>query len=190
MTRHNMTAGGMILLPDGRPFPGARINSDMIHLPHLSPHVEIWTLPNGEAVKVLVAYSCHCWTAAHDPGAHHGQVQILDGRWPRAHDADRFHASIALPAFIRSLNQHRVYVTASERNYGAYNASLVGADGLGYTAYFTVRQDRGRFDGIRHLLRMTGESAYHAAQLQKGSKTSLTAILSASLLGRTVKYRR
>jgi hypothetical protein len=61
---------------------------------------------------------------------------------------------------------------------------------MAYTAFLILRQQKGRYDGIRHSLTLFVESAYHTVQPQVGSKTSLTAVLSAALRGDKVKYRR
>lgn len=114
----------------------------------------------------------------------------MDGPRARVLDLARIEATKELADLIRGLDRHRIYVTAAERNYGAYNAGIVAEDGLAYTVYFTLRPDKGRHDGIRHSLRLTVESAYHSAQPEAGSKTSLTAVISAALRGEKVKYRR
>ncbi len=188
--RHTITQDGQILHPNGQPFDGDQIDAGLIGLPHLAAHVVSYALPRGDEVKVLVQYSCHCWTSAHDPDHHAGQVRIMDGIRARVHDPARLLASVALSGLIRNIDQHRIYVTASDRNYGVYNAAFVAEDGMAYTAFFVVRPKKGKFDGIRHHLAMFVESAYHTAQPQMGSKTSLTAVLAAAMKGDKVKYRR
>lgn len=190
MKPYTLTLAGTLIQADGSPFPHDAVDAGDINVAHLKPHVETWTLPKGEPVKVLIGYSCHCWTSQHDPAYHRGELRIMDGIRARVCDMVRLEASTELPGLIRSLDRHRIYVTASERNYGAYNTAFVAPDGLAYTAYFIIRQDKGRFDGVRHKLRLTVESAYHTVQPQQGSKVSLRAALSAGLHGRMVKYRR
>jgi hypothetical protein len=190
MQRLTLHPDGPLLGPDGQPFQGQQVDARLIDVAHLAAHVVSYALPQGDVVKVLVQYSCHCWTSAHDPVQHAGQVQIMDGTRARVQDPVRLQASVALSQLIASLDRHRIYVTASDRNYGVYNAAFVTEDGTAYTAFFVLRPQKGRFDGIRHSLGLFVESAYHAQQPQVGSKTSLTAVLAAALKGDKVKYRR
>lgn len=181
---------GQVLGADGQPCTASQVDASQIDVPHLAPHVERWTLPQGDAPGVLIRYSCHCWTSRYDPAFHAGELRIMDVTRPRVRDLARLDASRDLPQFMRQLDQHRIYVTASERNYGVYNMALTAPDGLAYTAFFLLRPQKGRFNGQRHRLVLTVESAYHTVQPQKGSKTSLSAVLAAGLRGRVVKYRR
>ena len=139
---------------------------------------------------MLIRYSCHCWTNSYDPAFHIAELRIMDGKRPRVRDLARLDASRDLPQFMRQLDRHRIYVTASERNYGVYNMAFTAPDGLAYTAFFLVRPQAGRFDRQRHKLVLTVESAYHTVQPQRGTKTSITAVLAAALQGKTVKFRR
>lgn len=174
----------------GRRLWGGSVEAGLVFAEHLSSHVETFALPKGDSISILVSYSCHCWTSSHDEYAHRGMVRIYDGVRPRVFDAARYETSQQLPDFMRNLMQHRVYVAASERNYGCYNASLVDGDGLAYTAFFTIRPDRGRFNGRRHALLLRVESAYTRMQPDHGMKTSMSAILSAALKGEMIIYRR
>jgi hypothetical protein len=185
-----LSPAGQVTHADGRPYLAAEVDATEVAVPHLTPHVERWTMPKGDEVGVLVRYSCHCWTSAHDPERHEEELRILDGVRARVCDPARFEASRELPDLIRAMHQHRIYVTASERNYGVYNMAFTAPDGLSYTAFFMLRKNKGRFDGARHKLLLTVESAYHTVQQQKGTKTSMPAVLSAALRGKTVRYRR
>ena len=189
LPRYMVTPQGLILKPDGSLFDGPTIDSSLLDVQHLASHVETYALAREDRINVLVTYSCHCWTCAHDPVVHGGQTLIMDGQRARVHDAVRHQASFGLADLIREIDQHRIYVTASERNFGVYNAVFV-AGGTAYTAYFVMRPDKGRFNGVRHKLQLFVESAYHAAQPEQGSKTSLTAVIAAALRGDKVKYRR
>lgn len=190
MKPFTVTPAGVITHSDGTPCLLDEVDATEVSVPHLGSHVESWTLPKGEDVNVLISYSCHCWTSQHDPAFHGSEQRIMDGVRARVCDLARFEASAELPDLVKSLDRHRIYVTGSERNYGAYNMSFVAADGLAYTAFFIIRPKRGRFNGVRHRLQLTVESAYHTVQPQLGSKTSLRAALSAGLQGKMVKYRR
>ena len=185
-----LSATGQVQHADGSPLGAQQVDANQISVPHLTPHVERWPLPRGDTPGVLIRYSCHCWTSSHDPAFHAGELRIMDGKRPRVRDMVRLDASRDLPMFMRQLDRHRIYVTASERNYGVYNMAFTAPDGLAYTAYFLLRPQAGRFNRHRHKLVLTVESAYHTVQPQKGSKTSLSAVLAAGLQGRVVKYRR
>lgn len=191
MRQYRITEGG-VLLPIGcEDFTGQEIDANLVSADHLASNVETYTLSKGDLVKVLVSYSCHCWSSAYDPASHTSDlIRINDGAQQRVHDPARHELSYQLPELIRQLTHHNVYVTASERNYGCYNAKVLAADGLFYTAYFTVRRDKGRFNGIRHSLRLNVESAYLRVQPDHGSRTSINAIVAAALDGRVIKYKR
>ncbi|PTX41566.1 hypothetical protein [Allosediminivita pacifica] len=167
-----------------------QVDAEQIEVQHLVPHVERWTLPKGESIGMLISYSCHCWSSSLDPIHPDDLLRIMDGTRPRVVDMARLEASHYLPDLMRGLDQHRVYVTASERNYAVYNMSFIADDGLCYTAFFKVRPKKGRYNGARHHLELFVESAYHTVQPQKGTKTKLAAVLSEGLKGRMVKYRR
>lgn len=87
MSRLTLSPGGPLLGPDGQPFEGLNADATQIDVPHLAAHVVRYTLPKGDVVKVLVQYSCHCWTSAHDPVHHAGMVQIMDGPRARVQDS-------------------------------------------------------------------------------------------------------
>lgn len=190
MKQYLLSASGRLHHNNGQPCTAKEVDSREVAVPHLTPHVERWTLPRGENIGVLVVYSCHCWTSQYrsEPGV--DELKIMDGLRARIFDSARFEASKELPELISSMQRFRIYVTSSERNYGVYNMRFTASDGLSYTAFFMVRKKKGRFDGVRHTLVLSVESAYRIAQPQKGMKTSLRAILAAALRGETVRYRR
>tara|TARA_B100000614_G_C14547071_1_gene492489 strand:+ start:336 stop:917 length:582 start_codon:yes stop_codon:yes gene_type:complete len=192
MRPYRLSPSGELLNQDGSlcvDIGLAQLDAEQIEVQHLAPHVERWALPKGDSVGVLISYSCHCWTTKLDAAHPDDLLRILDGTRPRVLDITRLEASHSLPELMCSLDQHRIYVTASERNYAVYNMSFIAEDGLCYTSFFKVRQKKGRFNGVRHHLEMFVESAYHTVQPQKGTKTKLAAILSEGLQGRMVKYR-
>ena len=89
----------------------------------------------------------------------------MDGIRPRAFCPDRYVASSALGGLLANLHRNRLYLTPSDRNYGTYNnATTILANGTAYTAFFTLKPHKGRFDGIRHKLRLyvetRGEAIY------------------------------
>ena len=195
--RYRLDANGQLYDEDGNIWNDDRIDADHIEVPHLVPHVvtfDIGTNKKNDSAKVLVRYSCHCWSSKWDDDYSAGKIRIMDGRHERALDPERFNASLNLRhALIKALPeaQVQVYVTRSERNYGCYNTTHLGKEGIAYTAYFTMRDKRGRFNGIRYTLLLQVESAYLRVQPEEGrSKTSLRAIIAASRKGKVVRYRR
>ena len=165
------------------------VEATAVAVAHLAPHVETFALDATDSVRILIAYSSHCWTCAFDPAAHAGRTVFMDGARPRAFDPVRHDASVHLGGLLRALPQNRLYVTPSDRNYGVYNATLPDPAGGFYTAFFTLTPRKGRFNGVRHQLTLYVESAYARVQ-PEGMKTSFRAAVAAAREGRTVKYRR
>ena len=192
--RYRLDDDGQLYGEDGSIRDDDRIDADRIEVPHLVPHVvtfDVGAKEKSDRVKVLVRYSCHCWSSEWDDERSAGKIRIMDGARERSFDLERFNASRDLPALITALPETPVYVTRSERNYGCYNAARLGTEGMAYTAYFTMRPRKGRFNRIRHSLLLQVESAYPRPQPEEGrSKTSLHAIIAASRKGDVVKYRR
>ena len=192
--RYKLDSDGQLYGEDGRARDDDRIDADHIEVQHLVPHVvtfDVGTKRQSDRAKVLVRYSCHCWSSKWDNKHSTGKIRIMDGTRERSFDPVRFNASCDLPALIKALQKIPVYVTRSERNYGCYNAAHLDEEGKAYTAYFTMRPHKGRFNRIRHTLLLQVESAYLRDQPEEGgSKTSLRAIISASRKRRLVKYRR
>lgn len=178
---------------DERAWDGDRIDESCIEVPHLVPHVMTFDIgePKGsDVVKALVRYSCHCWSSKWEDRHSSASFRIMDGNRERAFDPARFEASLELPALIRALPEIQVYVTRTERNYGCYCAARLDDVQEAYTGYFTMRRQKGRFNGIRHTLLLQVESAYPRVQPEQGrSRTSLRAIIAAARKGMTVKYR-
>jgi len=179
---------------DDSVWDGDRIDAARIEVPHLAPHVmtfDIGAAGKPDAVRVLVRYSCHCWSSGWDDGLPSAEFRIMDGNRERAFDRARFDASLQLPALIGALPEIQVYVTRSERNYGCYRAARLDGTREAYTAYFTVRPRKGRFDGVRHALLLQVESAYQRVQPENGgSRTGLRAAIAAARRGKVVRYRR
>lgn len=184
-----LSADGRILNDDGSPCGLPEIDANEVSVPHLQPHVETYALDEREQVKILIQYSCHCWTCSYDEALHAGRIRLMDHNRPRALDPVRLGASARLADLMRGLPYNRIYVTRSDRNYGCYNATVRDADGLSYTAYFTLRRNKGRFNGIRHKFRLFVESAYARPQQEPGMKTSFRAMVGKAREGKMVKYR-
>ena len=161
--RYKLNSDGQLYGEDGNAWDDDRIDADHIEVPHLVPHVVTFDIGTkkgqSDRAKVLVRYSCHCWSSKWDNRHSTGKMRIMDGSRSRVFDPVRFNASHGLPGLIKALQQIPVYVIRSERNYGCYNAACPGEEGKAYTAYFTMRPQRGRFDGIRHTLLLQAESA-------------------------------
>jgi hypothetical protein len=189
MRRYVISENGLIMQSDGQPCTLSRIDAQHISVTHIYPHVETFRLDENDAVKVLIQYSCHCWTCGWEDALHAGQVKIMDATRPRAFDPVRHDASVHLSNLMRDLPQNRIYVTRSDRNYGCYNATLPDENGHFYTAYFTLKRDKGRFNGIRHQFHLIVESAYPRVQQEAGMKTSFRAIVGKAREGKMVKYR-
>jgi len=190
MTRYTVAADGTITDTSGALITPAKIPDTRLHVPHLAPHILTLTLPRGDRVNILVVYSSHCWTRTFDPVTHAGQMRIMDNTRPRVFCPDRYAASVALGGLLANLPNNRLYLTRSDRNYGTYNATTILSNGTAYTAFFTLKPKKGRFDGIRHKLRLYIESAHHRPQPEGGQKVNVAAIVSKALEGEMVKYFR
>jgi len=190
MTRHCVAADGTLTDISGVIVTPTVIENTLLYVAHLAPHILTITLPKGDVVNIIVEYSCHCWTRSFDDTAHTGQIKIMDGVRPRAFCSDRFSASIALGKLLATLSQNKLYLTPSDRNYGTYNATMMLDDGAAYTAFFTLKTNKGRFGGIRHKLRLYVESAHRRPQPEDGQKAKIAVIVGQALKGKKVKYFR
>ncbi|PHQ69215.1 MAG: hypothetical protein COB93_08620 [Sneathiella sp.] len=190
MTRLHVAPNGSLTDSKGATLAPAEIADTRLHVPHLAPHILTLTLPKGDRVNMLIGYSSHCWTRTFDDTLHTGQVRIMDGIRPRAFCPDRYAASTDLHGLLDNLHRNRLYLTPSDRNFGSYNATTILPDGTAYTAFFTLKLHKGRFDGIRHKLRLYVESAHHRPQPEPGQKVNVAVIVSQALKGDKVKYFR
>jgi len=190
MKPFSVTGTGLVLRADGTRHEAAEVLAGDVAVGHLEPHVETFALDAADSVKILLRYSCHCWTCGYDDVLHAGQTRFIDGPRHRVFDPIRHSASLNLSALMIDLPFHRIYVTRSDRNYGVYNATLADANGHHYTAYFTLRPRKGNFNGVRHRFLLTVESAYARPQQEPGTKTSFRAIVGKARSGGMVKYRR
>lgn len=190
MTRYNVAADGS-LSDNGEAIvsPG-QIEHMLLHVEHLAPHILTINLPRGERINILVVYSCHCWSEGFEAEKHEGQMKIMDGIRSRAFCPDRYTASMDLKDLFEGLSRNRIYLTQSDRNYGTYNATKIRDDGTAYTAFFTLKAQKGKFDGIRHKLRLFVESAYSCPQPEAGQKVKAAAMVGQALKGTKVKYYR
>ncbi|MCY4196287.1 MAG: hypothetical protein OXD33_05130 [Rhodobacteraceae bacterium] len=168
------------------------IDATDIEVPYLRPHVvtfDISTKEKTDQVKVWVSYSCHCWSQKPVPGQTHA-IQVQDGGRRRIIDAARLQQSQSLRKMIEDLGNIKIYVTKSERNYGCYRAKQSDWT-QAYTADFTIKPERRKFDNIRCQFSLRVESAYTRGQPEKGgSKTSLRPVIAKAREGKVVKYRK
>uniref|UniRef100_UPI003BA948E0 hypothetical protein n=1 Tax=Stappia sp. TaxID=1870903 RepID=UPI003BA948E0 len=187
--RFILEADGSLKTPDGFSIAIDRVDDQKVSVTHLVPHVIRLELPRGDTIGIKIVYSSHCWSRRHDPTSDPGDVMlIMDGNAPRVFDIGRFANSRHLPDFLSGLASHHLYWTPSDRNYGLYNATTI-VEGRAYTAFFTLRKDRGKIDGARHSLVMRVESAYHAPQPSKGMRVKAAAAIDAALRGTRLKFR-
>lgn len=190
LTSFILCQGGALKDQSGDLILPSEISVAYVSAPHLSSHLAAYELPKGDIVKVRVIYSSHCWSRAYD-AEHSGQIRFLDGLRPRGFCEDRYRLSFSLRELIEGLPTHKIYMTAAERNFGAYCATKILSDGTAYTAFFTLRGDKGRFDGARHRLTLYVESAYMCPQPdQTGQKTGFPALINSALTGRPLTFKR
>lgn len=189
MRRFTLTDSGLLIAADNTVCEADSVADVAIHVPHLSPHVITVRLPRDELIGIKVIYSSHCWCERYDE-VRHGAARplILDGGRNRVFDASRYTKSKTLPAFLENLGEHRIYITPADRNFGAYNASVMEG-GVSYTVFFTLGKDRGKLAGTRHSLVLRVESAYLAPQPSLGRKVTWAAAVSAALRGRKLGFR-
>jgi len=190
VTRFTVAADGSLSDNGAAIVAPAQIEHSRLQVEHLAPHILTITLPKGERVNILVVYSCHCWSEGFQDTKHDGQMKIIDGTRSRAFCPDRFIASKNLRELLEGLPRNKIYLTRSDRNYGTYNATKIFEDGTAYTAFFTLKAQKGRFDGIRHKLRLFVESAYSCPQPEVGQTVKAAVMVGQALKGTKVKYYR
>ncbi|MEF2548843.1 hypothetical protein VQ045_16920 [Aurantimonas sp. E1-2-R+4] len=189
MPRFTINANGSLTADDGSAAVFKQIDHQLIHVPHLAPHVILVPMPRDDVIGIKVIYLSHCWNESYDPVRHvDAPMLIMDGIRPRVFNIVRFEESRVLPAFLADLSNHRLYWTPADRNFGVYNATTI-IDGLAYTAFFTLKKERGKLSGIRHSLVMRVESAYHAPQPSVGQRVKAGAAIDAALKGKKLKFR-
>lgn len=164
----------------------ASVQDHQVSVPHLAPQILTVQLAQGDRVNIIVKFSCHCWTKRYDEALHRGQMRIMDHKHPRVFDPGRYADSLHLPTFVQGMMGHKCMLTASERNYMSFDATIAGAGSGVYRVYFDMRQDKGRWNGIRHKLQMYVESAYIKHDSEEGTATSFQNIVAAALQGKKI----
>ena len=189
MPRHTLNADGSLTTEDGTVVVLSDIDAELIHVPHLAPHVVLFNMPQGDVIGIKVIYSSHCWSESYNPLIHIPLPKIImDGAAARVFSSLRFEDSRMLGVLLNDLAYRKIYWTPSDRNFGIYNATAI-IDGLAYTAFFTLRKERGKLNDKRHSVVMRIESAYHAPQPSKGMKIKAAVAIDAVLKGRKLAYR-
>ena len=188
MDRYRLNSDGKLSL-ENKIITLSEVEDTKINILHLTPHIIQFDMPRGDIIKAKVIYSSHCWSKKFDPNIHDSSLmKILDNRQARIFCNTRYEQSKKLPNLISNLHRHRLYLTSSKRNYGAYNATMI-FNGLSYTAFFTIKKERGRLNKIRYSLLIYVESAYNAEQPCKGSKVKIYAAINSALRGKKLRYR-
>lgn len=186
---YTLTCDGELLDERGEPAILAEVDSSLVRVPYLTPYVLSFAMPHGDVIGLKVQCSCHCWSENFDPAVHAPKPLIfMDGNRPRVFNSQRYNSSYGLADLLASLSACSLYWTPSDRNYGVYNATTI-IEGKAYTAFFTLRKERNRFDGVRYHLVMGVESAYFAPQPSKGMKVRAATAIDAALNNKKLRYK-
>jgi len=178
--------------------PPSEIQVEDIYPPqHLTQHVVSYNMPKGDVVKVKVTYSCHCYTHGYDEVKYpeeslDNSIVINDSRM-RIFDKERYDASLNIPRIISNLQRYKVYITKPklrlDRNYTTFDSCVKSPNGDHYRLFFTLKRNKGRFDGVRFNLEMYVESAYFSGNQINGMEYNFTSLLNNTLLGKEVTYK-
>ena len=166
-----------------------RLDAHLVLVDHLVPHVISFTMPKGDQIRVVVRYSCHCWSETYEESMHAGQCIFADGAKPRVFNIDRYNRSLALGSLISGAQDHVCMMTPAKRNFMAYNASIKLADGSFYKTFFTIKKERGSVDNIRHSLSIFVESAYCTDAPDEGMNVRFNAIINSVLTDKPLRYK-
>ena len=115
---------------------------------------------------------------------------IKDGKNSRVFCNDRFNWSTNLNNLFTNLENNRFFLSNAERNYGTYSVQVNNNKNL-YTAFFRLKNEKGKFNGIRYQLVLFVESAYFREKPKKVQNVKIATIVSKALEGEMVKkFRR
>ncbi len=178
----------MLEIATREPVALSSVDITQVEVPHLYPRVLVYELSEG-AVKILVRFSSHCWTESFDRAKHLAHCAFMDNKRERAFDPERMHQSRNLVSFLEKIQSHRCVLMKNERNYMAYNAALDLGGGMFYRVFFRVEKVAGRFDGVRHSLTLTVESAYVSSNIIDGMSVRFDAIVSSVLRDKKIFYK-
>ena len=136
-------------------FKPIKIAGKVYGFDHLKP-VTLAVQPDAKletkALRILVNFSCHCFTGKFDGNP---AFEYRHGNEVRCFDEERFSLSFNLSAMVQAIADKKVYFTR-ETNY--LTVEVVDHDGkrLRYTMFFDLKRAR----DAGHDLVMTVESAY------------------------------
>jgi hypothetical protein len=147
---------------------------------HLTPFVFPVVMPKGEEVKIWVTFASHCWTETFSQATHAGMTKFMDHKRERAFSAERFRLSLGLPDLVTGMTAHKCYYSKNNRNYMAADARVELSDGTNYWMFFVMKNQKGRWNGVRYRLQMRIESAY-LTQPQVGVKSSFVNLVSKAM---------
>lgn len=142
-------------------------------------------------VKVVVLFSCHCFTHARNKDR---RCVIPDSEvFPHAHgvrilNAERYRLSrIYLPQLIRDLPKRLIRVATPEQNFVTMEAASSEGMAVHYAVFFDVQKDRHR----KKCLLLRVQSAYPIQQLsarqRSAGKVNFKVLLKAAYAGRHIK---
>jgi hypothetical protein len=166
---------GQFYFQDGTYFDGPHVDDTDVEVPHLTDTVLSYKLPEGDLFHVKVVFTSHCWTRSFQDGRDDDRFVVYDHNKQRVFCQIRYGASIGLIRMLQGLANHMIY-NASDRNYGAYNATVKANDGQYYTAFFTLKRERGSLNGQRYRFVMRVESAYFTAQIGRNRRVTLAGV--------------
>lgn len=167
-------------------YPHTTIQGKTYTFEHLAPLTLSVPVKSGQTVRivsVVVHFSCHCFTEAHDPGLHTPDLIYRHRGEVRAFQVDRYELSKKLPAIIESLPTRKVFFT-KETNYLVVESIDQDGRRVSYTVFFDLKRAR----GIGYDLAMTVESAYVKDVLPKHlDKISFRILAAKTLAGQKVR---
>ena len=188
--KYKLIKDGNIIGSNNQIYNGKEINNTNISIDHLRDHIITIQLPKGQIIKIKVKYSCHCWTRKFDEHKDEDQIKIMDGKNSRVFCNDRFNWSTNLNNLFTNLENNRFFLSNAERNYGTYSVQVNNNKNL-YTAFFRLKNEKGKFNGIRYQLVLFVESAYFREKPKKVQNVKIATIVSKALEGEMVKkFRR
>jgi len=174
---------------NGNKISSTTVDADDVNVQHLEPYVFRFQMKHSD-VGIRVVFSCHCWSETFDSLVHGPNCIIVrDGNKERVFCQNRYNHSPLIHGLIENMSDYKVYITTSERNYGLYNIDLsIGMDSY-YTVFFTLKKDKGKYNGKRHSLSLYVESAYYRGLDCKLRGTKALAIVDATLTGKKIPLK-
>ncbi len=162
-----------------------------VSLGHLEPSDLVCaTDARPDGLRILVIYSCHCFTETYDEKQHGDRQIVKDDRGrERAFCPMRYALSAELPALVAGLPGAHVYQTP-EANY--VRIKLEG--GADYRMFFNLRRATKDNEEAGYDLRLFVESAYRpeagALEPAKMQKVRFRVLADKVAKGEKVKFHR